>query len=86
MNSSAVSRDFGASSKIVDLTAYQDLFAVDLANVQILLVGRILESHLIDEDVSDHTFPEDTSFRMTLQGPVERNHIFETVELLVELV
>ena len=48
--------------------AYKDLFAVDLANVQILLMSRVLESHLIDEDVGDHAFPEDTSFRVALAG------------------
>ena len=45
----------------------------------------VVESHLADEDLSDEAFPENTSFRMPLEGTVERDNISVFVQPLAKL-
>ena len=47
----------GAGRKIIDLSANEDFFAVDHSRVKVSFVRRVLETHLVDQDVRDHTFP-----------------------------
>ena len=46
----------------------------------------VVDSHLVDEDLGNEAFPENASFRMSLESTVERDNIFMFVQPLTKLV
>ena len=67
----------GTGGKVVDLTADWDFLTRDGSRAEILLMGGALESHLIDQCIIDHSFPQDTGVRVALESVMDRDNILE---------
>ena len=71
--------EFGAflrgrsTCEIIDLTTDENLMSIDGAGVEILLMGCVLETHLVDDDIGHHLFPQGSSFWVSLQRLAERD-------------
>jgi hypothetical protein len=74
----------GGHSKVVDLTADKNIFAIDEATIEIAFVGGVAELEFVDQDTGDHALPKATSFRVALEGTEDGNDVCATIQGLVE--
>ena len=65
-----------ARGKVVNLTTDKNLVTINHTLIQILLMGGCLESHLIDEDISDQSLPKNVSFWVSLKCLEQRCQTF----------
>ena len=75
VNSSAVSGDLVPTTKAINLLADQHVLSIHCARTDIPLMDSVLNSHLVNEDLSNEAFTWNASFRVSLKGMVKRENI-----------
>ena len=75
----------GTSGEIVYLSHNNYFFPIDLADVDISLMRSVAETHLVDNNIRNHSFPESSCFWMPLQRLEQRYHLIAAVQSLPEL-
>ena len=77
---------FGTNCKVIHLATDKCVLSIDVARIDVPFMDSVTKPHFVNEGLSDEVFQCHTGFWVTLDGMVERDNIFVSVQPLTKLV